>query len=118
MVELKSPQPTKGQDIPKTATMDDRSHIAPTAMWTGGETAWLGPKVTTLTLEMLDRATATIPTELDTLERLLTRITIMVREFIQYLGISNHTKLLQRHQEAEVLTLRDTRLILAVRTAR
>jgi hypothetical protein len=98
--------------------MDDRSHIAPTAMWTGEGTAWLGPKVTTLTLEMLDRATATIPTELDTLERLLTRITTMVREFIQYLGISNHTKTLQRHLEVEVLTLRVTRLILAVRTAR
>jgi hypothetical protein len=67
---------------------------------------------------MQDPAMAIIPTELDTLEQLLSRNSIMVKESIQGLGISNHMRLSLQPQEVEIQILQDTQQILAARTAR
>ena len=61
---------------------------------------------------------AIIPTELDTLEQLLSRNSIMVKESTQGLGISNHMRLSLQPQEVEIQILQDTQQILAARTAR
>src|ERR1700761_5808560 len=69
-------------------------------------------------LEMLVQAMATIPTELDTLGRLLNHITTTDRGSTQCLGTSNLMRLSQQHQEVEAQILLDTRQIQAARTAR